>query len=74
MRLPAKLRWLIGKVQRGVIFILLLLLYVFVFGITLVFAALFDRRVFHRDRPGQQTYWKEVQECGPDLEKAGHQS
>ena len=74
MRLPARLRWLIGKVQRGVIFVLLLLVYLFVFGITLVFAALLDRRVFYRDRRGQETFWKEAQDYGPDLDKARHQS
>ncbi len=74
MRLPAKLRWLIGKVQKVVVFVLLLLLYLFVFGITLIFAAVFDRRVFQRDRPGQPTFWKEARDHGPDLEKAKHQS
>ena len=73
-----KLRKIFGvvvrRVQKVVMWVLLVMLYVFGFGATAAFALVFDRRVYRKDRPGQESYWVDAEEYVPDLDKSRHQS
>lgn len=73
-RLFALTRRLIRRVQRWVMFALLFQLYIFGFGLTFLFAKVFDRRLFRGEHRKLPSYWDEAEDYEPDEGRARHQS
>ena len=73
-KLRTLLRAVIQKVQSGLMFVLLLVLYLVGFGITYLFAALFSRRLLKPALPTERSFWANAEGYRPDKDDALRQT
>ncbi|MBD3379550.1 MAG: hypothetical protein GF408_03705 [Candidatus Omnitrophica bacterium] len=64
----------VRKIQQGIAFVLLGLLYIFGFGFAWLLSWAFKREMVRRDLSGRKSYWEEARGYGPDPEKSLRQS
>jgi hypothetical protein len=74
MKLKGLLKRLIVKAQHVVMVCLLFLLYVVGFGITVLFALVFDRKLLGMKCAKTETFWQEARGYSADMEEATRQS
>ena len=69
-----KIQKLINTIRKILILMVLFFIYIFGFGITLVFVAIFNRKVLRLPKKGENTFWKSAQGYDSDIEESLRES
>ncbi|MFA5200388.1 MAG: hypothetical protein WC442_05745 [Candidatus Omnitrophota bacterium] len=69
-----RIQKLITTIRKILILMVLFFIYIFGFGLTLFFVAIFNRRVLRTLEKGQNTFWKQAQGYNTDIEECLRES
>jgi len=69
-----RIQKLINTIRKRLILIVLFFIYIFGFGLTLFFVAIFNRRMLRISEKGQNTFWKQAQGYNADIEECLRES
>lgn len=73
-RIRIIIRNFIRLIQKVLVTFLLFFLYVFGFGLTVIFALVFNRRILKRGSAEEGTFWKEAKDYEANMEDSLRQS
>ncbi len=68
------IQWYVMIVQKVLITVMLFMLYILGFGITFIFAVIFNRRLLGLERVNKYTFWKDAQGYDADINECMRES